>query len=68
VLPEITQTGGAQESVGYCVGDHVGVAVAVQATLAFQNHPAQNQAALGIIGKGVDVKAQPDPDLVSHRR
>jgi len=59
-LADITKSSGAQDCIGYRVGNGIGIAVAFQATMVGEVHAAQHQPAIGIVRKLVHVEALPD--------
>ena len=67
VFADVTEAGRPEQGIGAGVGDHVGVAVSDQPTLALERDAAEDEAAIGIVGEAVDVEALTDADVATGR-
>ena len=63
VVSDVFEAGGAQNGVGYRVGEYIGVGVAEESPVGRNVYAAQDQGAAGTsLGEGVDVYSQPDAE------
>ena len=61
VVTDVFEAGGAQNGVGYRVGEYVGVGVSEESPVGRNIYAAQDQGSPGAsLGEGVDVYSQPD--------
>ena len=63
MFADVPEAGRPEQGIGAGVGDHVGVAVSDQPTLALERDAAEDEAAIGIVGEAVDVEALTDADV-----
>ena len=64
---DVAERGGAEQRVGDCVGDGIGIAVTVQARRTLEHDPTEHQRSVGVVTEAVDVEALADTNVV-HRR
>jgi hypothetical protein len=68
VITEIAEGGGAEQGIGDGVSHHVCIAVTGKALGAFELDTAKHEAAIRIVGEGVDIEPHAHADGHGRRR
>ena len=57
VLADVAKASGAEQRIGDCVCDGIGIGVAVKATFTIEHHTTEHQHASRVVGEAMDVEA-----------
>jgi hypothetical protein len=63
MFTDVTETGSAEQGVGTCVSDDIGVTVTDQAKRTFEDDTAENEDARRIVGEAMDVESLTDSNV-----